>query len=50
MYLNRKIDSILTEWKKNINKKPLIIKRARQIGKTKSIKILLQKIIKMSWK
>ena len=36
--------------KKNINKKPLIIKGARQIEKTKSIKILLQKIIKMSWK
>ena len=37
MYLKRKIDSYLVEWKDNPEKKPLIIKGARQIGKTRSI-------------
>lgn len=37
-YLKRKIDEYLTEWKKNPQKKPLIIKGARQIGKTESIR------------
>ncbi len=37
MYLKRKIDSFLREWKNNPDRKPLIIKGARQIGKTKSI-------------
>ena len=36
-YLRRKIDSYLDEWFTNKNRKPLIIKGARQIGKTKSI-------------
>ena len=36
-YLKRKIDTFLDEWYKNKNKKPLIIKGARQVGKTKSI-------------
>ena len=35
--LKRKIDEYLIEWKKNPEKKPLIIKGARQIGKTFSI-------------
>ncbi len=37
MYLGRKIDRYLEEWKTSANKKPLIIKGARQIGKTESI-------------
>lgn len=37
-YLRRKIDKYLDEWYENKNKKPLIIKGARQIGKTKSIR------------
>ena len=37
MYLKRKIDSFLCDWKKNSNHNPLIIKGARQIGKTESI-------------
>ncbi|MCM1546232.1 MAG: ATP-binding protein [Clostridiales bacterium] len=37
-YLKRKIDSYLSEWKSNPERKPLIIKGARQVGKTKSIK------------
>ena len=36
--LKRKIDSFLIEWKKNTNKKPLIVKGARQIGKTDAIR------------
>lgn len=37
-FLRRKIDQYLDEWYKSKSKKPLIIKEARQIGKTKSIK------------
>lgn len=36
-YLKRKIDKYLVEWKNKVDKKPLIIRGARQIGKTKSI-------------
>lgn len=35
--LKRKVDTYLTNWKKNPDRKPLIIKGARQIGKTRSI-------------
>lgn len=38
MYLKRKIDTYLSEWKKTENRLPLIIKGVRQIGKTESIK------------
>ena len=38
MRLKRKIDEYLREWKKSKNKMPLIVKGARQIGKTESIK------------
>lgn len=38
MYLKRKIDDYLAEWKQSEEKKPLIVKGARQIGKTESIK------------
>lgn len=37
MYLKRKVDKYLLDWKNNSDKKPLIIKGARQIGKTASI-------------
>ena len=37
MYFRRKIDSFLSSWKSSADKKPLIVKGARQIGKTKSI-------------
>ena len=37
-YLKRKIDIFLLEWRKQPNRKPLIIKGARQIGKTESIR------------
>lgn len=35
--LKRKIDNYLNNWKQNKDRKPLIVKGARQIGKTKSI-------------
>ena len=38
MYLKRKIDLFLTQWKKNTDHKPLIVKGPRQIGKTESIR------------
>ena len=38
IYLKRKIDQFLINWKKEENRKPLIVKGARQIGKTESIR------------
>ena len=37
MYLKRKIDNYLKEWRSNEDRKPLIVKGCRQIGKTESI-------------
>ena len=37
MYFRRKIDEFLVNWKKDSTHKPLIVKGARQIGKTESI-------------
>ena len=37
MYLQRKIDSYLKQWKTDSQRKPLIIKGPRQVGKTESI-------------
>lgn len=41
--LKRKVDNILLEWKMRSDKKPLIIKGARQIGKTESIRYFAKK-------
>ena len=38
MYLQRKIDVYLKEWKQDEHRRPLIVKGARQIGKTESIR------------
>lgn len=38
LYLDRKIDLFLSEWKKNPERKPLIVKGPRQVGKTESIR------------
>jgi hypothetical protein len=38
IYLRRKIDDYLSAWKKNPERKPLLIKGARQVGKTESIR------------
>ena len=37
LYLKRKIDAFLSAWKANPDKKPLIVKGPRQVGKTESI-------------
>ena len=37
-YLRRKIDDFLRAWKQNPDRKPLIVKGPRQIGKTESIR------------
>jgi len=37
MYLKRKIDAYLIDWKNDMDKKPLVVKGARQTGKTESI-------------
>lgn len=37
MYLQRKIDKYLIEWRENPDRKPLIVKGPRQVGKTESI-------------
>lgn len=42
-WLKRKIDFFLEEWKNKVNKKPLIIRGARQIGKTKAVEIFAEK-------
>lgn len=36
--LDRKIDTYLSDWKNNPKRKPLIVKGARQVGKTESIR------------
>ena len=41
--LSRKIDLFLTEWKKNESRLPLIVKGARQIGKTEAIRHFAKK-------
>ena len=38
MYMKRKIDAYLDNWKNDPERKPLIIKGSRQIGKTESIR------------
>ena len=37
IYLNRKIDAYLSGWRQNPDRKPLIVKGSRQVGKTESI-------------
>ena len=37
-YLKRKIDAFLSSWKEDADRKPLIVKGPRQVGKTESIK------------
>lgn len=38
MYLKRKIDDYLKKWKLDFDRKPLIVKGPRQVGKTESIR------------
>ena len=43
MYLRRKADQFLENWKKDLNRLPLIIKGARQVGKTQTIRHFAEK-------
>ncbi len=43
MYLTRKIDAYLSKWKADEDRKPLIIRGCRQIGKTESVLHFAQK-------
>lgn len=38
LYLRRKIDAFLKDWKANEDRKPLIVKGPRQVGKTESVR------------
>ena len=38
MYMSRKTDRFLAEWKQDPDRKPLIIKGSRQVGKTETIR------------
>ena len=38
MYMSRKADRFLSEWKQDPDRKPLIIKGSRQVGKTETIR------------
>lgn len=38
IYLKRKVDLFLEEWKENPDRKPLVVKGPRQVGKTESIR------------
>ena len=42
MYLNRKIDSTLVEWKNDPRHKPLLMRGARQVGKTTAVRRLAE--------
>lgn len=42
-YLRRKIDTYLLDWKSDKDRKPLIIKGARQVGKTEAVNNFAQK-------
>lgn len=37
-YIDRTFDTFLADWKRNANRKPLLVKGARQVGKTESIR------------
>ena len=43
MYLRRKIDDFLQKWKDDLDKLPLIVRGARQVGKTEAIKQFAKK-------
>ncbi len=43
MYINRTIDIELEKWKNDKNRKPILLRGARQVGKTQSVRHLGQK-------
>ena len=42
-YIPRKFDQFLTRWKGNPGRNPLLVKGARQVGKTESIRYFARK-------
>ncbi|HQN74229.1 MAG TPA: AAA family ATPase, partial [bacterium] len=40
MYLKRDVDAVFTEWKNSEKRKPLLLRGARQVGKTDSVRNL----------
>ena len=42
MYLKRKIDKTLLEWKNDLRHKPLLMRGARQVGKTTAVRRLAE--------
>ena len=45
-YLKRKFDSWLVQWHKDPDRKPLLVKGARQVGKTESIRNFAKKALR----
>jgi len=43
-YLGRAIDRQLVEWKNDLDRKPLLLRGARQVGKSSSVKELGKQI------
>ena len=43
MYFKRKVDLFLEEWRKDAERMPLIIRGARQVGKTEAIRHFAKK-------
>jgi predicted AAA+ superfamily ATPase len=43
MYLRRSIDGELENWKNSVHRKPLLLRGARQVGKSSSVRNLAQK-------
>lgn len=39
-YFKRHIDSYLNDWKSSVNRKPLLLRGARQVGKSSAIRHL----------
>jgi predicted AAA+ superfamily ATPase len=38
MYIKRKIDKYLQDWKQSVTRKPLLLRGARQVGKSSSVR------------
>ena len=45
MYIKRHIDNYLLDWKNDIDRKPLLLRGARQVGKTTAIKHLGEQFV-----
>jgi uncharacterized protein len=43
-YIKRHIDSILMEWKKDHEKKPLLIRGARLVGKSSAVRNFIEQV------